>query len=593
MSSPIAHRLRDRLVWKAYAALALALGIAYFVLRDGSQAQLVVYQVSGLGAPLAIAVGLRLHRPAHKRHWLLIAGGLVLWMAGDGYWDSYAWILHEQAPYPSPADVAYLGAYPLFIGGLLVLLRGWGRPRLGDLLDGAIIAGAAACIAGVVMLETLLATDASAFETTIVIGFPVADLLMLAALVQLLFRARTPNFSLRCVIVGIVFLLLADTVYSLLNLTGSYTSGMFIDAGWLVNYALWGVAALHPSMAGMRAGNEDTAPGLSSWRIATLSAALVAAPVALVVEMTRGSETGFADLGIIVALSLLVGARFLLMQRERVQAQAALALSEREYRDLFEEADDARATLAAQNEQLREFDRLKDDLIALVSHELRTPLTSIVGYLDLVREDDAYLTDEHRHFLTVVDRNAERLLSLVSDLLFVAQVQAGRMTLKSDRLRLRDLCEQAVSAAAPTAQTRSIELAFVCHDDGNVIGDPQRLAQVIDNLLSNALKFTPPLGTVTLSVLRDADDVIVEVADTGLGISPEEQERLFTRFFRTEAAREQAIQGTGLGLSIVKAIVEGHHGTISVESAEGRGATFRVVLPAAVAVETEELQPTA
>jgi signal transduction histidine kinase len=327
--------------------------------------------------------------------------------------------------------------------------------------------------------------------------------------------------------------------------------------------------------------------------VGVLVTALVAAPIALIVDAESGGRVGVPELCILVVLTLLVGARILLLQRQRNQAQAALAVSEQKYRELFKEADRGRAALASQNDQLRELDSLKDDLISLVSHELRTPLTSIVGYLDLVVEDESTLTEEQRKFLEVVERNAKRLLSLVSDLLFVAQSEAGRMTLEREPLNLRELVENAVSAAAPIAKRRSIDLTFICDDGADVVGDDQRLAQVIDNLLSNALKFTPPGGSVDVTVENDGTTVLVEVADTGFGISADEQQRLFTRFFRTETAVKRAIQGTGLGLSIVKAIVEGHGGTISVESAEGQGATFRVALPSAIAVTTEPFEAAA
>jgi signal transduction histidine kinase len=588
-----APALRSRLLWQGYAAFAVALGAAYFCLRNGSDLQLIVYQLFGLAAPIAIVVGVRRYRPARYHHWLLLAGGLVFWIAGDGYWDSYRWLLGRQAPYPSPADVAFLLGYPLLIGGVLVLFRGWGRPRIGDLLDGAIIAAAAAAIAAPVLLQPLFASGSSTFETAIVVGFPVADFLMAIILVQLIFRAGIRNVSLRFFMVGMVALLIADAVYSYLNAHSGYTTGMAIDAGWLANYALWGLAALHPSMADIRSVPPRQVRRLSGSRIGLLVTALLAAPIALMVEAETGDPVGPVDLSVIIILALLVGARFLLLQRERNEAQTALAVSEQEYRELFREADEARAALASQNEQLRELDSLKDDLISLVSHELRTPLTSIVGYLDLVVEDEGSLTEEQRQFLEVVGRNAKRLLSLVSDLLFVAQSEAGRMTLEREPLELRELVENAVSAAAPTAQSRSIDLTFTCGDGGEVVGDDQRLAQVVDNLLSNALKFTPAGGSVSVTLRRDGNTVLVEVADTGFGISPDEQERLFTRFFRTETAVKQAIQGTGLGLSIAKAIVEGHGGTIGVESADGKGATFRVALPSTMAVTTKPYEAAA
>ena len=593
MGASTASVSRSRLLWQGYAAAALALSVLYFLLRAGSDAQSAVYQLLGLASPVAMVVGVLRYRPALYHHWLLFAGGLAFWIVGDAYWDSYRWFLGQQAPYPSPADIAYLSAYPLLIGGVLVLFRGWGRPQVGDLLDGAIIAVAAGMVAVPILLQPVLAAGSSTFETALVVGTPVADFVMAMALIQLIFRGGVPNFSLRCVMLAIVSLLVADSIYSFLNVTGSYRSGMAVDAGWLLTYALLGLAALHPSMATMRQLSERKTPVLSLARIGVLIAAVLAAPIALIADVLGGGRVAVLELAVIVVLTLLVGARFLLLHRERNQAQTALAVSEQEYRKLFKEADAARTTLASQNDQLRELDSLKDDLISLVSHELRTPLTSIVGYLDLVVEDEETLTEEQQHFLEVVGRNAKRLLSLVSDLLFVAQSEAGRMTLEREPLELQELIENAVSAAAPTAASRSIDLTFTCRDGGEVLGDGQRLGQVVDNLLSNALKFTPPGGSVTVTLHKDRDTVVVEVADTGFGISSDDQERLFTRFFRTETAVKRAIQGTGLGLSIAKAIVEGHGGTIGVESVDGKGATFRVALPSAMAVTNKQIEAAA
>ncbi len=235
-----------------------------------------------------------------------------------------------------------------------------------------------------------------------------------------------------------------------------------------------------------------------------------------------------------------------------------------------------------QNERLRELDHLKDNLISVVSHELRTPLTSILGYLELLDQDRDRLTQRHRHFLGVVGRNAERLLDIVVDLLFVAQARAGHMTLDREPLDLAELAQQAVEGTLPAANERQITITVAPCSESVVSGDRERLGQVLDNLLSNALKFTPrngSVGSVEVRLSASRDDVVLEVADTGIGISAGAQRELFTRFFRTDAAIEAAIQGTGLGLSIVKAIVDGHGGQVSVQSVEGEGATFTVKLP--------------
>ena len=238
-------------------------------------------------------------------------------------------------------------------------------------------------------------------------------------------------------------------------------------------------------------------------------------------------------------------------------------------------------TLARQNEQLHELDKLKDEVIALVSHELRTPLTSIIGYIELVLDSEP--TSEQCLLLGVAERNSHRLLRLVNDLLFVAQVQAGKLTLELADIDVGDLIEEEVRAAQVSAASSDVTLTY--RQDGVGLRarlDHQRICQVVGNLVSNAVKFTPPGGRVDVTAQRVGDAVVVAVADTGIGIAEEEREQLFTRFFRTEGAVRSAVQGTGLGLSIVKAIVEAHHGQIGVDSIEGSGSTFRFTLPLVV-----------
>jgi PAS domain S-box-containing protein len=225
-----------------------------------------------------------------------------------------------------------------------------------------------------------------------------------------------------------------------------------------------------------------------------------------------------------------------------------------------------------------EADRMKNEFFALVSHELRTPLTSIVGYLDLVL-DEADVDAQTRQFLTVVERNSRRLLRLVGDLLFVAQIEGGETSLDVGAMDLGIVAAESVEAAAPRAREAAIELVLDADKLPVIQGDAGRMAQAIDNLVSNAIKFTPDGGQVRVALRMQDGSAVVEVSDTGIGIPPAEQQRLFDRFFRSSVATERAIQGVGLGLTIVKAIVEGHDGSIEVESAEGEGTTFRAYLP--------------
>jgi PAS domain S-box-containing protein len=266
------------------------------------------------------------------------------------------------------------------------------------------------------------------------------------------------------------------------------------------------------------------------------------------------------------------------MERERLLAAEQAARTE---------AERARGTLARQNadllrlnERLVELDRLKDEFVALVSHELRTPLTSIRGYLELIREGKGgAITQKQEHFLDVMNRNSERLLRLVSDLLFVAQAESGRVALQLESLDLAAVAKESVEATRPLAAKRAIAVNLAAADELRLSADHARLVQLLDNLLSNALKFTPEGGRIDVSVSAQNGHAVLEVADTGMGIPRAEQERLFERFYRASTATAQAVPGTGLGLAIAKAIVDAHGGSIEVESDEGSGATFRVELP--------------
>jgi signal transduction histidine kinase len=247
--------------------------------------------------------------------------------------------------------------------------------------------------------------------------------------------------------------------------------------------------------------------------------------------------------------------------------------------------------------EARAAERLKDQFVGLISHELRTPLSSILGYLELVVDDEEQpLTAEQRQYLGAVERNAHRLSRLVGDLLLTAQVDAGRFTLQPEDVDLAGVVRAAEETARVTAAARGVSVDVELPAAGLVVrGDALRLGQACDNLVSNAVKFTPAGGAVTLRLrtgwqqedgtVTDAPAdgarpvAVLSVSDTGVGIPAGEQGRLFTSFFRASTARRNAVPGVGLGLTITKAITTAHRGTLEVISAEGRGTTFTLTLP--------------
>jgi PAS domain S-box-containing protein len=234
--------------------------------------------------------------------------------------------------------------------------------------------------------------------------------------------------------------------------------------------------------------------------------------------------------------------------------------------------------LNTHNVRLRELDGLKDEFIALVSHELRTPLTSIIGYVELLREEHASGLNAD-HFAEVIGRNAQRLMRLVGDLLFLSLVQSGKIPVELRSADLAGIAARAVEDMRPEAQRKHIDLALSAAPVPRFAVDPTRIAQLLGNLISNAVKFTPDGGRVEVRLGVEGDQAVLAVTDTGMGIPAADRERIFERFFRTAIATQQAIPGTGLGLTISKAIVEAHNGTIAVDSDERGGSTFRICLP--------------
>jgi signal transduction histidine kinase len=250
--------------------------------------------------------------------------------------------------------------------------------------------------------------------------------------------------------------------------------------------------------------------------------------------------------------------------------------------DRAAELEEAARRLAARNKQLREVDEMKDGFVALVSHELRTPLTSIIGYLEMLLDEHAEpLTAGQRQFLATVDRNVERLATLADELLFLVQVDAGRFELTLASTDMNQLLAEATEAAKPAAEAKHIRLTLEADELAPALCDRGRIAQLVDNLVANAVKFTPEGGRVAVEAAQDGGAIALSVSDTGIGIPADELPRLFSRFFRASSATANAIPGTGLGLAISQAIAEAHNSTITVQSTPERGTTFRFLLASA------------
>ncbi len=234
-----------------------------------------------------------------------------------------------------------------------------------------------------------------------------------------------------------------------------------------------------------------------------------------------------------------------------------------------------------QNAELQLADVAKDEFLSTVSHELRTPLTSIHGFLEMLLDSsDDPLSEEQRSFVTTVQRGSVRLERLVNDLLLLAQLRVGPLDIQTVNTDLVAIVSDSVTSAYAGATHKALELTFAAPRDPILVdADTVRFGQAVDNLISNAIKFTPGGGHIEVALVHDGERATLTVSDTGMGMTEAEIERLFEPFFRTHSARTKQIQGTGLGLPIVKAIVDAHGGTIDVTSEPDTGTSFAVTLP--------------
>jgi signal transduction histidine kinase len=235
--------------------------------------------------------------------------------------------------------------------------------------------------------------------------------------------------------------------------------------------------------------------------------------------------------------------------------------------------------------QLKELDRLKSQMVQMTSHDLKNPLQAMMSYVELLEEDGAgVFTEEMQDYLDIVWAQLDRMYRIISGILDLERVQSG--TPAFDLCSLEEVLRRVADEMGDQAHAKGLD--FQLEIDGKlpaVLGDSQLLGQAVTNLVENSIKFTPPGGKVIVRAGVNKRQLIVEVIDTGIGIPPEEQPRVFERFYRGQQQGLVHVTGSGLGLSLVWAIVSAHHGEISLVSELGKGTTFRVRLP--VVAETD------
>jgi GAF domain-containing protein len=272
-------------------------------------------------------------------------------------------------------------------------------------------------------------------------------------------------------------------------------------------------------------------------------------------------------------------------------AQVSVAISNAR---LFEELEDRAAELAVAYDELKESDRLKDELVQNVSHELRTPLTFVKGYVDLLMDGDAgLLQPAQQEYLQIVSDKTDDITRIIEDIITLQRIDSGN--LQVELLPMADLLKTAVTNHRLVAVKKGLSIS--CTTPLGQLGlvhiDKGRINQVLDNLIGNAFKFSPDGGSIHLSLLEDEENVLISVVDEGIGMSAEKHRRIFERFYQIDGSSRRRFGGTGIGLAIVKRIIDAHQGEIWVESEINKGSAFFFTLPIVkqdIAEEVPELQ---
>jgi signal transduction histidine kinase len=268
-------------------------------------------------------------------------------------------------------------------------------------------------------------------------------------------------------------------------------------------------------------------------------------------------------------------------QETAVVADAFSAMSQRLkelYDGLEQKVADRTAQLQAANLELERASRLKSEFLTMISHEFRTPLTSIMSFTELLLDHAAgQVNQEQREYLTDVLESSQRLLHMINDLLDLSRLEAGKIKLFREVVAMHDLARDAEHTVRPLAEKKGITLTVECPAGLPLVqADPLRVTQVLLNLMGNAIKFTPEGGSIRMTARESGDFLEVAVTDTGIGIAPEEQARVFEAF---RQAGRQRPEGSGLGLALARSFIELHGGRIWVDSEPGMGSTFRFTLP--------------
>lgn len=491
---------------------------------------------------------------------VLAAAGVTFNAAGETY---YALAMNSsgELPSPSPADIGYLLYYPFTLAALLVLVVRQSQGSMKSAMFDAAVAslGAAAVLAVILRPVFSDATSgASLLNGAIAALYPLFDILLITAVVAI---SASPVLRLgprwQFLVVGFLLFAGADILYALLTHHGAYRAGTPLDAAWTAGVAfaaIWVDGVTRSSSEPRTAGHVLRAPPVPALAV------VAGLTVLLVGTQSRVSVVALGLAGLTVLL-----AAFSVMSRHAALSRLL----------------DGQERLVG---KLRELDRAKSDIIHTMSHEMRTPLTSILGYVDLILDDEDTLPPGAAARLHVVEHHARRLQDLAADMSILERLEFDDNPSRSAVVAIGPMLRRAEALLRPLADSREVQLCVTADLRTSVKGDEGELEHALTSVIENAVKFTPSRGRVDVELGRVSGPdkqprVVITVTDTGMGIPSDELPQIFDRFFRASNAQNQAVQGSGLGLAIVREIVQAHHGEVLVSSVLDEGTIVRVTLP--------------
>lgn len=523
-----------------------------------------------------------------RRGWLFIALACLSFAVGQITWTYFESIRGIEVPFPSLADMGYLGTYILMIPGVFMLfgsLNVAGRFR--QLLDSAIVAGSVGVLSWSFLVQKLWnVSDVSLVGKLISITYPLGDIAALFGAIILISNARQNNGlrrSFNFLAVGIFGFVFFDTSFTWMSMNSTYRTGSWSDwtisFGWiLIGYSfltqMWWVRKRKPISGYYEDSPATKIPKM--WQIAIPYIAVMASCLIVGVYdyIQLGTVNSFSVIAGLLLMLFVMIRQILALSENRSLTLELKSFNENLEKLVFQRTEE----LELQNKTILAMAEERNRFYRHVSHEVRTPLTSVIGFAEILMEDDDEPLNQwqKKQMKKVVD-GAYRLLKMINDLLDISKIESERMEVNYRSIKLDVVTRQVVDNLKPLIQSKCLDIKMnISSNLPVIVTDEQKLIQIIVNLLSNAIKYTTS-GTVCIGAVVNCESVSIYVEDTGIGVPEGELDNIFKEFYRVHNGPLQ--QGSGLGLSIVKKLVDLLGGHIMVQSKQGVGSTFTVTIP--------------